>query len=224
MATICKKYGIRQNKTAATNKARMAERAIRSVKRVIMAMYQTGNWQEEWSWETAVQRTEAALNGRYNRNIGTSPNNAVKEMGRLISEAWDKKKLQSPAKYFADRDRLLSGGDIKTLNSKTFALNDLVLIPKRSVKGGIGVKEFQIHYTLIPHRIVNIFHAQKPTLFKVKNVLTGEFGRRLFYAPELKKISLPEAVAASDIEDVRILPGTGLEYKLKNRGWVEIRP
>ena len=220
---MCKKNNVRLAKSTGANKSRMAERHIRSVKRVVMAMYQTGNYREDWSWDMVIRKAETALNGRFNRNIGTDPDHAEDHLDRLLQESWKAKRLKMPGLYLKEKEKIKPGGEGLLEKGRRYRLDDLVLVPVRRLTGGLRDKEFLTHFDLMPHRIHHIFHAQKPTLFRTKNVSTGRLSKRLYYARELKQIKLPSSVKPEDIEDVRVERGEGLQYKLdRRRGWVTV--
>lgn len=220
---MCKKNKVHLSKSTGANKSRMAERHIRSVKRVIMAMYQTGNYREDWSWDTVVRKAETALNGRFNRSIQTDPDHAEDHTERLLTETWKAKRLKMPGRYLREKEDIQPGGKGLLENGKRYHLEDLVLVPVRRLTGGLRDKEFLTHFDLIPHRIEHIFHGQKPALFRTKNVSTGRLSKRLYYGKELKHIELPANVRPEDIKDVRVERGEGLQYRLDDRrGWVTV--
>ncbi len=218
---FCKRKGIIMKTARGKNKARMAERAIRSMKRVIMASYQSGNWPRNSTWNEIVNKAAHNLNGRYNRDIKSSPDAAIGEKNtELMTSAWKRKNFVPFAKYFQDAESLERGDAIEEDGSE-WRLGDpvLVAIPKQR-RAEVRDKEFQMHFRLRPRTIRSIWHAQKPYLYELEDPLTGKPEKKKYYSREFKKAHLPSGVSAEDIVEARVSQVKGLEYLVRHGGWV----
>lgn len=221
---FCESRGVRHTIASGQNKARSAERAVRSLKRVIMGAFQSGKWPKEKSWNNLVEDAAQSLNGRYNRSIKMTPDDVAKNYGEVMRRAWKGKKFERMGKYLRDETRLLKGGFFTAEGGKQFKLGSTVLLPKRKQRRAeVRDKEFEMHYYLEPMIVARIYHFQKPALFVIKNPKTGTIEKRHYYARELRPITLPKSINPSDIEGHRVRAGKGLEYKMRSGQWVGVR-
>jgi len=220
MASLCKKHGVRQKLASGKHKARLAERAVRSLKRILTAIYQTGSWKPEWDWNLVVSKAVKSANGRYNRAIGIEPDRAGERFATLLDAAWKAKRLES-GKVFLKNERALHEGKPFKDGGRDYRVGDLVLAPTKSAS--MKAKESEMRFSLIPRRIEHIFHARKPAMYALRNVSTGKKAGRLYYARELKQIRLPSSIEPSAIEAARVEQGEGLQYRLKKRGWTTVK-
>lgn len=219
---LCAEKEIRLQTAQGTNKARMAERAIRSLKRVVMASVQSGRWPPKTSWNDKIKLACRGLNRRYNRGLGMSPQEGKRNYWRLLKKAWTSKNLTPFSEWIREENGLRRGEGV---SGENIAPGDLVLLPKQKQRRmEVKDKEFEMHYYLMPYQVENVFHGRKPCLYRVKHLRNGKFGRRLYYARELKKITLPAGVSRDTLSDVRAVPGKGLEFRAIGKDWAPLPP
>ena len=185
-----------------------------------MSLIQTGQWPRGKKWKEVVAAAAAALRKRYNRSIGATPKELLssrKMQAKQRTHEWNRAGFESPLEYTSEETRLEKGGSIKD-GAQAFALGDYVLpgLPKK-VRLHVRAKESDLHYDLLPLKIVNIFHARKPRLYQLWDPRTRRKRKRLFYAVEMKKVHLP--VHGDIITDARVTKGK-LEYKTHSGAWV----
>ena len=217
---MCKEKGIRLVLATGANKARMSERNIRSIKRVIMAAVQTSSWPDNLTWDGLVRASANVINNRYNRVIKMSPNEVKDHISEIMTLNWQKKNLTPYVQYDKEQKALAEGRGIEE-NGQFWNIGDAVLMPIKKIQAGkVKAKEFEMHYDLMPRQIKHIFHFSRPCLFALINPRTGKKEPRSFYARELKKIKLPSNVPAKDIRSYRITRKNGLEYEIGKDLWV----
>lgn len=222
---FCARRQIRHSIASGQNKARSAERAVRSLKRVIMGAFQSGKWPKEKTWDSLVQDAAQSLNGRFNRSIKMTPDDVASHYGEVMRSVWASKKFERFGKYLRDEMRLSRGGSFVAEGSKEFKLGATVLLPRRKQRRAeVKDKEFEMHYYLEPMVIERIYHFQKPALFVIKNPRTGKIEKRHYYARELRPVQLPKSIDPAKIGDHRVRAGKGLEYFMKDSGrWVGVK-
>ena len=214
----CQSMGIELNVAKGEHKARMAERAIRSLKRIIMAAVQSGTWKQKDSWDDLVRQAASNYNSRYNRDLGMAPNQVMDHYWSQLKKSWDSRNMERLEEFDQIERRLRNGGDFKE-GGKTFRLGQTVLLPlPKKVRLKVRKKEFEMHYDAMPWTISAIFHAERPALFKVRNPRNGT---RLYYGREILPVRLPQNLDPADIEDWRV-GRSKFQYKVKNRGWISI--
>ena len=218
----CEQLDIQLNVAKGEHKARMAERAIRSLKRIIMAAVQSGSWKEKDSWDDLVRQAAANSNARYNRNLGMAPDQVKDHYWSQLKRSWSSRNMERLEEFSRTERRLRQGGDFKE-GGKTFRLGQTVLLPlPKKVRLKVRKKEFEMHYDALPWKISAIFHAERPALFKVRNPRNGRSGQRLFYGREIQPVRLPGDIDPGDIEDWRVSANSRFQYKVKRRGWVTV--
>ena len=196
------------------HKSRMAERAIRSLKRIIMTAALTDKWPNK-KWEEIPKIASASLRERYNRSIKNSPNLVNKKL--LLKQEWDNAEFENPYTFSTEENKIQKGQPLQD-GAKAFSLGDFVLAPiQKKRRAEVKDKEFLRHYELSPVQVCQIYHARKPYMYKLINPRTKRKLKRLFYGTELKKVTLPFKEKA--IEDVRVKNGS-VEY-LSPKGWVK---
>lgn len=217
---FCQQRGIRFSLAAGAHKARVAERAVRSMKRIIMAAVQSGSWKSGDSWDRLVRQAAKNMNGRYNRDLGCSPNQVRQKVWREITRSLARRNYVTLSKFMA-REKTIRAGGIFREGGKAFRLGGDVLVPiQKRARGKVKDKEFVMHYDPLPQRVVGIFHAERPALFKIKNPRTGVMAKRFYYARELQPVELPAGMDSAQIEDWRVLPDNGgFQYRIRGSGW-----
>ena len=220
MTALCEKKNIRQQFAHGKNKASQSERAVRSLKKVVMASVQSDRkWPKGLSWSQIPELVARALRRRYNRSVNATPSDVAsdkKTRKRVREQEWRSARFQPLASYVSEEKKLEAGGSVHDAG-QDFALGDYVLPPiQKQRRAEIRDKDYMQHYELMPMRIVRIFHGRFPRLYALKNLKTGRKAQRLFYGREIRKVALP--VPGEEITDARIEDGR-VEYKTKN-AWV----
>ena len=200
-------------------KSALAERAIKSIKKIIMTAVQSGEWPENNNFNSALKMTCKNINGRYNRDIKMTPLDAFSSgvsSKKLRQQVWHNSNFIIPSQYMEEERNLLKGKGIKE-RGITWKIGQLVLCPvKRQQRGQIRNKEFKQKFNLHPSRIKAIFHSRRPLLFKLEDVHTKKALHRLFYSAEIKKAFFPPNIDVSKIIDFRVTQSKKLEYKLES--------
>lgn len=89
--SLCAEKEIHLHSAQGTNKARMAERAIHSLKRVVMASVESGRWLPKTSWNDKIKLACLGLNRQYSLVLGMSLQEGKQHYWR--SEATTKKEF-----------------------------------------------------------------------------------------------------------------------------------
>lgn len=209
MAALCDKYGVRLYVATGRNKARMAERYVRSLKKVLLTALKTDSLPKGLSWDGCVRAAASSLNGRYNRSIGCSPDRAPGHWKRLMRDAWSRKHLES-VENFPDHTPK-RGHDV-------YQAGDLVLVPnsRRDFK-----KESDPNYDPMPKVVARVLREQKPHLYVLRDPKKGRTVKRRYYATELRPVRLPPGARknAGEIADFKF-EGGRVKYKLSSGVWV----
>ncbi len=223
VAEVCKAHGTRQKIATGVHKARRAERAMRSLKRVIMASYQSGRWPQDKTWDEVVRLACKTLNGRYNRALGMAPDDVPKHFLEVNARAWQKKKFTPVTQYVEDERALQQGRSIRGKDGRSWKLGQPVLTPiPKQRRAEMRDKEFQIHYRFPPMVIAQIYHARQPYLFRLKHARNGKVDSKVYYSHELRQVFLPPNVKASEILALRAEQGRGMEAELAHKGWIPL--
>ena len=218
----CRQANIRHRLAEGQHKARLAERGIRTLKRIIMTSIQSGNWPPDMSWDELIRGAAKNANSRYNRSIKMSANEGVGHYWDMLEREWGRRNMET-LKEYTEREHAIREGKPFIEGKKQFRLNQDVLMARpKKVRGKVKDKEFMWHYYPEPFKVVGIYHAEKPALYKLKDPRTGQLVSRLHYAKELQPITLPEGMDSADITDYRVVPGGKFEYRLRGRGWVGV--
>ena len=207
-----------------TNKARLAERGVRTLKRLIMTAVQSGAWPRAMSWDQLVRATAANANARVNRSIGMSADEAQNHYWELLQREWGRRNTETLRQFVNTEHRLREGGPFRE-NGKTFRLGQAVLVAMpKDRRLEVKDKEFMWHYYPKPYRLEAIFHAEKPALYKVVNPRHNQTARRLYYARELLPVTLPPDVDVNKITKYRVKQDDGgiFQYYVQGRGWVTV--
>lgn len=206
------------------SKARMSERAVRTIKNLIMASAQTGNWPKGKKWNQVVKMAAKNINNRVNRKIKMTPEDALNSQNsiKLLQNQWKSSKTIPPARYLKEEKMIRNGKGIEE-NGKSWKLGQLVLPPQKKLRRGtFKDKDYKMHYRLHFKKISSILHARRPLMFQLKDARTGKKNPRLYYSRELKMISIPDYIDANDVIDHRITQKKGLEYKTDNGRWHQV--
>ena len=201
-------------------KAEVAERYIKSMKKVIFAAVQTGTYPKYQTWNAIVEAAANSLNGRYNRSISMSPNETAKHYGFLLDRERERLNLTPHQELEHLAKELSTPSATIRDDGKEWKIGTLVLIPAAG-QGKLGNKEFYMKYTLKFYEISKIFFNRSPYLYKVRDPKTKQEKKRLFYAQEMKQIFLPPNIDPAQVVDHRIKPGIGLQYKLDTGEWIK---
>ena len=171
------------------NKARCAERGIRTFKKILTPLIESGNR----DLVAGVTATEAIINARLNRTIGCAPDEVPDQWRRV--RALHIEHLNRPAwEEFARRQRrILRGGGV-TERGRTWRVGDLVRVPfPRQTLDKESDRQFRHQI----YRIRAIVGDRRPYLFALEEWLGGEDEntrqrltpdrlKRYFYAAELR--------------------------------------
>lgn len=220
---MCQEENIQLTFAKGFHKARLAERAIRSMKRILAAAVQTGSWDKHTSWDALVQQAAGNINSRYNRTLGMSPNQTKKNYWRVMTDAWGRRHFDSFA-HFAAVEKAIQNGEPFKDGGKEFRLGASVLLPRQKQRRAeVKDKESDMHYHPIPWQISAIFHGAQPAMYKVVNPRTGTSGKRLYYARELLPVKLPPEIDTAKIKDWRIVPGRGMQFQVSDpERWIDV--
>ena len=171
------------------NKARYAERAVRSFKRLLSAYWQRLKQLEKEkgeplpAWHLVVRRATKNLNNRLHASLGCSPN----EMTSQWQRQQNKLVLREVATSLPFKTMLaLEGKGPLEDPDASFAVGDRVLPLLDTRKGRPNVKESSRAFKTKPHRVVRILKDKRPYLYQVAEEDGGPVDKRLFYAPELR--------------------------------------
>ncbi len=200
------------------NKARNAERYIRSFKRVLIPFLETHPNQ---SWDRAVRAVGAALNRRFNRSLGTSPNQVVINW-KQIQEKNLKERPVQPFLPFMKEQLLIEKGRPVRERNRTFALGDAVIIPRKR-RGMKKESDRQFGYEV--YFIKTIRTEEKPYMYKLEDGL-GTKVKRLFYAQELRKVEAPSHYPVHKIVRTKMVHGkkfalvSWLDHDSRFNSWI----
>ena len=209
MKEACEKRGIRTHVAAGTSKASIAERSIRSAKKVLLTALKSGAIPDGLTWDECVRETLKSLNGRYNRALGCSPDEVPQHWRELMRRQWKRKQLTP---YRGLRDYTSAKG----FGGK-FKIGDLVLIPK--ARGNFR-KETDVYYDLMPKVLLRKFSEQRPTLYVVKDPRSKKVLKQKYYATQLRHVKLPGEIGhVSDIQSARLKDGK-VQYELEGGRWI----
>lgn len=219
---MCEEENIQIHVSLQKNKARNSERAIRSLKRVIMGSVQTDTWPKNTTWTEIPKIAAESLNKRYNRDIKTTPQNLLNSISLIKKEnqnQWNESNSE-PLGMYDDEEKLLQSGGKIIENGMKLGIGDLVLkmIPKKR-RAEVKDKEYMMHYSPIPYKIVNIYHERLPRLYELLQPATNKKLKRLFYSKEFKKIELPNNIVPEDIVDYKVVSGK-ISFKNKRGDWL----
>ncbi len=179
-------------------RARNAERAIRSFKKLMTQYLEFGAPKK--TWQQCVSLVTKSMNQRYHRTIGMSPNKMPYGKNWLNIQtsniAKEKQSLIPFDDYLVWQKKLQKGQKVEEYGKK-YGIGDKVFIPYEERKGALE-KERGRPYSYKTYVISQIQTQEKPFLFKLRD-LKGKELKRWFYSPELKKATLPYAVPIEKI-------------------------
>ena len=168
------------------NKARYAERAIRSFKKLFVTYWEYLADKLEGrtlpNWPLIVRRVTNSLNERFHRSLGCSPNQVTTQWKR-VQKRLVRREMASSASFDTVLDLETKGPDLDPYAA--FAVGDLVLRIKKAKKGSPDAKESARAFSKTPGRISKIFKEKRPYLYQVKEK-KGNPDKQLYYAEELK--------------------------------------
>lgn len=163
------------------SKARMAERAIRSLKRVIIPFIESN---PRHSWAEVLEQVANSLNKRYDRSIGMSPDDVVQRW-REVQARNMARDVQLPFKEYSARQKELQRGGAVKEGGFEWRIGDAVYVPHARLaleKESDRQFRFQIYY------IAHILTERRPYLFRLRDE-HGKKVPRLYYAVELRKVT-----------------------------------
>ena len=194
-----KKKGVRLSLSQGEHKARSAERAVRSFKRVLVPYLET---HPNATWQVAVAKVAASLNQRYHRTIQMSPDDVTRHWMQVRDanrQAWS---LVPFPEYLAEQARLKQGGKVQE-DGRHFKLEDTVIIP---FKRSILAKESDRQYTYQIYKVSAIHTELKPFLYSLQDGL-GHVLKRKYYAQEMKKVKEPEVYPVEKVLGHKMVGG-----------------
>ena len=208
----CQSLGLAHRLAKGEHKARLAERGVRTLKRIIMSAVQSGSWPQNQSWDGLVRAAAANANARYNRALKMSANEAEGKYWQMLKREWGRRNMETLREYTATEHNLRRGLPF-TEGGKSFRIGqDVLLARPKIVRGKVKAKEFEWHYFPKPFELTHIFHAEKPALYKIRDPVTGQPASRLYYAKELLPVTLPGGLRGRDVVDYRVTKNNGLQY------------
>ena len=220
---LCETNNIKHNIAKGLHKAQLAEKTIKSLKKVIMGAVQSGKYPKQTTWNEMVKIAAESLNRRYNQAIKTTPAQAVSANSAPVRKLrWSKEDFVPYNRMIDDEKSLRNGGAITELGTK-WKIGTLVLTPiQKTRRGKVKDKDYAMHYNLMFGRISKIFHARNPYLYEVEDARTGKKRSRLYYGKELKQIELPSSIDPENVVDCRVTRAEGLQYKLTSGEWKNV--
>ena len=205
-AELLKKEGIRHVLIDHTlTKARYAERAVRSFKRVLMGYINTRKTTpSRQRWLSTVARVTSNLNRRFHRGLGMAPDEVPRRWKEVHRKLLRKEKDQpshsetvaleeaggdDPREAFSEGDRVWA----KALPKNDYTQrkeSDLAWIqkpePETERKKKRGEKKRNYRPKVAEHVVVDVLKDRRPYLYKLRrNVARSRPLRRHFYAEEL---------------------------------------
>ena len=183
--------------SAAGNKARHAERLVRSFKRVFIPYIESN---PEVGWGQAVDDVAANLNRRYQSTIKMTPDEAPEHWKDLRDANLRLRQRMPFLDYLKEQKRLKKGGSVLD-HGRRFKLGDKVVIPYKS--GGGLTKESDRAYSYHVYVIVRIKDEETPFLYQLADG-QGQKLKRFFYAAEMKKVKEPEFWPLSAIRQTQM--------------------
>ena len=188
-ATRVRARGTELKVAEGSNKARCAERGIRSFKKVLTPLVEGGTH----NFAAAIATTEAILNRRENRVLGCAPDEVVRQW-RRIRALHLKHMARPPWQDYARRQRkVLRGAGVRE-RAHTWRVGDLVRVPfPRKILDKESDRQFR--YQIF--RIRAIIADRKPYLYALEEWLGNEDAimrsqlnadrlTRYYYAAELR--------------------------------------
>lgn len=181
---FAKSRNIRISYARMSNKSRLAERHIRSCKKVLILYLQQN---PNVAWEDALRNVAENLNMRYNRDLQMSPVETFTKWRELQNLYRDQQKRVSFNDYVNSQNKLNSGKKVKD-GRKMFFIGQKVYIPFKEEKMS---KESDRNFTFQIYKVKQILNEEKPFLYKLEDI-KGNILKRLYYASELKVAFTPE--------------------------------
>ena len=189
-AEYCRERGIELKEARGENKARCAERGIRSLKKILTPLIESGVVDE---WNDAVAQAERVANARVNRTLGVPPDKVPEDWERV--RELHRAALDRPSwREYAARQRALRNGGRVRENGRNWKIGDLVRVPypRQTLD-----KESDRQYKYQIFRIYGIVADRRPYLYKLEEWIGDEHPdtrrtmpveklKRYFYASELK--------------------------------------
>ena len=182
--------------STAVHKARSVERANRSFKRVLVRYIET---HARSTWEQAVNAVTDSLNRRYHRSLGMAPDQVVDHQ-RQVHDRNRRLRPRMPFyQHLKEERRIEAGGAVKE-RGKTFKLGDSVVIPfPRSILD----KESDRAFKYMVYTISHIGNEESPYLYTLEDGM-GDRVKRLYYASELRKVSVPSYFPISGVKETQM--------------------
>ena len=196
--------GIRPIYARGQSKARIAERSIRSFKKVLVPFLETDPLQ---SWEEAVSRVCRNLNGRFNRSLGMSPDDVTQQWRTVQAANLDKHTIL-PFRSYLETQANIKAGEAVRDDKRSFALGQRVYVP---YKQDILDKESDRQFTRQIFTISEILSAQKPYLYRLTDG-KGSKVSRPYYAQELRVAKEPETYPIQRILKRKTIRGRPMYY------------
>ena len=165
------------------NKARSAERHIRSFKRVLVPFLET---HPDVSWNDAIYAVRDALNRRFNRSLGMAPNQVIDRWKEVQEKNLEERPVRPFLPFLKQQLQIERGRPVRD-RGKTFSLGDAVIIPRK--KRGMK-KESDRQFSYEVYYVDAIRTEEKPFMYKLRDGM-GNKVKRLFYAQELRKVEVP---------------------------------
>jgi len=206
----------------AANKARTAERAVRSFKGVFTRL--ADNF-PKLSTQELVKRAAAVMNKRFHRAIGMSPDEAASKWKEIRDRNYRTAPPPPFLSFLKDQKRLQIPGTRVNDSGKIFALGDSVIIPyprPRVRKESVRPFSYRV-YT-----VSRIWTNGRPFMYSLKDG-EGRLASRRYYSAELRKVTLPSSFPISAVRRKKIIGGKRmalvhwLDYPDSYDSWVDVK-
>ena len=187
-----KSRGVQLIPTAAGNKAKYVERAIRSVKPVLLRYLEQAS--ADVTWDEAVRKTAAALNRRYNRSIRMTPDEVAARWRELrATNLREREKI--PYLEHLKRQAAFRAGERRLKEARgsrrSFKVGDLVVVAKK--RGALGGKESDRAFGYQTYSIARIDTSAEPPMVSLVDGLGQPTRRKWYYLPEIRQVAEPSS-------------------------------
>lgn len=174
---------VRFKQATGANKARNAERGIRTFKNVLIPFLENNRGV---TWSYAIEKVTENLNNRVNRSLGMTPNevSSDEKKWKFLRAKYESEDKWMPFDQYLRLQILFSRGQRVRDGRTTFGLGDRVFIPKTNKSQFKKESDRAFSYQI--HTIVKIHNEREPFMYSVADA-SGHRVKRKYYARELKK-------------------------------------
>ncbi len=188
---------------------RYAERANRSIKRIITRFIQT---QPDTSWEETIEKATYVLNHRYNRSIKMAPAEVVDHWQELNQRNRALSRREPFDDFLKEQQQLHQGAGVED-NHHTYKLGDTVVLP---LPPHLLQKESDRYFSFHLYTIKNIKTEERPFLYQLADGM-GNVQKRWYSAREMRGVKEPSFFPVSSVKGTEMRGGR----KYVKVGWVD---